>query len=95
LKEYLPGDSTKHIPGSLCQRTGLFTKQYGGDSSAEIWLDYNNVPGHNIESRLSQYAAGYDAKSSVSSMGFLARIKALPVMVYCTIESAWESACPF
>ncbi len=55
LKEYLPGDSTKHIHWkAFAKGQGLFSKQYGGDSSGEIWLDYDNAPGHNSEERLSQ-----------------------------------------
>ena len=55
LKEYQPGDSIKHIHWkAFAKGQGLFSKQYGGDSSAEIWLDYDNTPGHNTEERLSQ-----------------------------------------
>jgi len=55
LKEYQPGDSIKHLHWkAFAKGQGLFSKQYGGDSSAEIWLDYDNAPGHNIEERLSQ-----------------------------------------
>jgi uncharacterized protein (DUF58 family) len=55
LKTYLPGDSTKHIHWkAFAKGQGLFSKQYSGDSSAEIWLDYDKAPGHNTEERLSQ-----------------------------------------
>ena len=55
LKMYLPGDSIKHIHWkAFAKGQGLFSKQYSGDSSAEIWLDYDNAPGHNTEERLSQ-----------------------------------------
>jgi uncharacterized protein (DUF58 family) len=55
LKEYQPGDSIKHIHWkAFAKGQGLFSKQYGGDNSAEIWLDYENAPGHNTEERLSQ-----------------------------------------
>lgn len=55
LKMYLPGDSIKHIHWKAFGKgLGLFSKQYGGDSPAEIWLDYDNAPGHNAEERLSQ-----------------------------------------
>ena len=55
LKEYQPGDSIKHIHWkAFAKGQGLFSKQYGGDSSEEIWLDYDNTPGHNTEERLSQ-----------------------------------------
>jgi uncharacterized protein (DUF58 family) len=55
LKEYLPGNSTKHIHWkAFAKGQGLFSKQYSGDISAEIWLDYDYAPGHNMEERLSQ-----------------------------------------
>lgn len=55
LKEYQPGDSIKHIHWkAFAKGQGLFSKQYGGDSPVEIWLDYDNAPGHNTEERLSQ-----------------------------------------
>jgi len=55
LKEYVPGDSIKHIHWkAFAKGQGLFSKQYSGESSAEIWLDYDNAPGHNTEERLSQ-----------------------------------------
>jgi len=55
LKEYQPGDSIKHIHWkAFAKGQGLFSKQYGGESSAEIRLDYANAPGHNTEERLSQ-----------------------------------------
>ena len=55
LKVYLPGDSIKHIHWkAFAKGQGLFSKQYSGDSSAEIWLDYDKAPGHNTEERLSQ-----------------------------------------
>lgn len=55
LKTYLPGDSTKHIHWkAFAKGQGLFSKQYSGDSSEEIWLDYDNAPGDTTEERLSQ-----------------------------------------
>jgi uncharacterized protein (DUF58 family) len=55
LKEYQPGDGVKQIHWkTFAKGQGLFSKQYGGDSSAEIWLDYANTPGQNTEQRLSQ-----------------------------------------
>ena len=55
LKVYQSGDSIKHIHWkAFAKGLGLFSKQYGGDSSAEIWLDYDSVPGHDTEERLSQ-----------------------------------------
>ena len=55
LKAYLPGDSPKHIHWkAFAKGQGLFSKIYRGDSSAQIWLDYDQAPGHNTEERLSQ-----------------------------------------
>ncbi len=55
LKEYQPGESIKHIHWkTFAKGQGLFSKVYGGESSAEIWLDYEHTPGHNTEQRLSQ-----------------------------------------
>lgn len=55
LKEYLPGDPIRHIHWkAFAKGLGLFSKQYGGDSSTEIWLDYDKAPGYGTEERLSQ-----------------------------------------
>ena len=81
LKEYLPGDSIKQIHWkSFAKGLGLFSKQYGGDSSAEIWLDYENAPGHNTEERLSQLCRWViDAERIGIAYGFsLPGLKLLP-----------------
>ena len=55
LKEYQAGDSIKHIHWkAFAKGQGLFSKQYGGDSLVELWLNYDQTPGHTIEQRLSQ-----------------------------------------
>lgn len=55
LQTYHAGDSLKHIDWkTYAKGIGLFTKQYSGDNSAEIWLDYEHSPGYNPEERLSQ-----------------------------------------
>ncbi|MGZ4996907.1 MAG: DUF58 domain-containing protein [Methylobacter sp.] len=56
LQEYQSGDSIKHIHWkAFAKGLGVFSKQYGGDQSAEeIWLDYDHAPGHNSEERLSR-----------------------------------------
>lgn len=55
LQEYHAGDSIKHIHWkAFAKGQGLFSKQYGGENSAEIWLDYDYAPGNNLEERLSQ-----------------------------------------
>ena len=56
LREYQFGDSIKHIHWkAFAKGLGIFSKQYGGDDSAEeIRLDYELAPGHDIEERLSR-----------------------------------------
>jgi len=55
LQEYQSGDPIRHIHWkAFAKGIGLFSKQYGGESSAEIWLDYDYAYGHNVEERLSQ-----------------------------------------
>ncbi|MCX7096719.1 MAG: DUF58 domain-containing protein [Methylococcales bacterium] len=55
LKSYEPGDPIKHIYWkAFAKGQGLFSKQFGGENSAQIWLDYNYAPGHDTEERLSQ-----------------------------------------
>jgi len=81
LKEYLPGDSIKQIHWkAFAKGLGLFSKQYGGDSSAEIWLDYENATGHNTEERLSQLCRWViDAEHIGIAYGFsLPGLKLLP-----------------
>ena len=72
LKEYQPGDSIKHIHWkAFAKGQGLFSKQYGGDSSEEIWLDYDNTAGHNTEERLSQLCRWViDAERAGINYGF-------------------------
>lgn len=55
LKEYQQGDSIKHIHWkAFAKGQGLFSKQYGGDHLSELWLNYEQAPGHHVEERLSQ-----------------------------------------
>lgn len=55
LKEYQRGDSIKHIHWkAFAKGQGLFSKQYAGDNLTELWLNYEQTPGHNVEERLSQ-----------------------------------------
>ncbi len=54
LQSYQAGDPLKHLHWkAYAKGLGLFTKQYGGQSSAEIWLDYEHAPGLSVEERLS------------------------------------------
>ncbi len=55
LKEYQPGDSIKHIHWkTFAKGQGLFCKQYGGNAQTELWLNYEQTPGHNLEQRIAQ-----------------------------------------
>lgn len=55
LRPYQRGDAIRQIHWkALAKGQGLFSKQYGGAGSQELWLDYQMAPGHHIEERLSQ-----------------------------------------
>jgi uncharacterized protein (DUF58 family) len=55
LKEYQSGDPIRHIHWkAFAKGLGLFSKQYSGETFAELWLDYEAAPGHDTEQRLSQ-----------------------------------------
>jgi uncharacterized protein (DUF58 family) len=73
LKPYQSGDSIKHIHWkTFAKGLGVFSKQYGGEDSAEIWLDYDHAPGHNSEERLSQLCRWVvDAETAGLSYGFV------------------------
>lgn len=55
LNAYQPGDAIRHIHWkAFAKGQGLLSKQYGSEHSGEIWLDYQQTAGHNLEERLSQ-----------------------------------------
>ncbi len=55
LQAYQAGDSIRHIHWrALAKGQGLYTRQYSGAQSAEIWLDYEHTMGAEQEERLSQ-----------------------------------------
>jgi uncharacterized protein (DUF58 family) len=55
LKNYAAGDSIKHIHWkAYAKGHGVFSKQYGGGSDGELWLNLDNTPGYDTEERLSQ-----------------------------------------
>jgi len=55
IKQYQQGDPVKHIHWkAFAKGQGLFSKQYSGENSASLWLNYQQTPGHNVEERLSQ-----------------------------------------
>ncbi len=55
LKTYQIGDSIRQIHWkSFAKGQGVHSKQYAGASSVELWLDFTQTPGSDIEARLSQ-----------------------------------------
>lgn len=55
LQEYQTGDAIRDIHWkTYAKGQGLFSKQYSGSLSSEIWLDYKQTPGKSQEERLSQ-----------------------------------------
>lgn len=55
LQEYQAGDNIKHIHWrSLAKGQGVFTKQFSGVQNSELWLDYEQTKGAELEERLSQ-----------------------------------------
>jgi uncharacterized protein (DUF58 family) len=73
LQSYQGGDPIRHIHWkAYAKGLGLFSKQYGGESSAEIWLDYGHAPGQSLEERLSYLCRWVvDAEQSGLSYGFI------------------------
>ena len=54
LRPYHSGDSLRHIHWKVAARQqGLLTKQFGGDRSEELWLDWSSLPDVPLEQRLS------------------------------------------
>jgi uncharacterized protein (DUF58 family) len=54
LRQYHKGDSLRHIHWKAAARQqGLLTKQFGGDRSEELWLDWASLAGSDVEQRLS------------------------------------------
>jgi uncharacterized protein (DUF58 family) len=73
LQGYQAGDPIKHLHWkAYAKGLGLFTKQYGGESSAEIWLDFSQAPGQSLEERLSHLCRWVvDAEQAGFSYGFI------------------------
>jgi len=72
LQSYQPGDAIKHIHWkSYAKSLGVFSKQYDGENTGQIWLDYIQAPGHGIEDRLSQVCRWLiDAEQAGINYGF-------------------------
>lgn len=56
LRNYQPADSPRHVAWKAVARsTAMLTKQFTGDASAELWLDWSALPGQpDAETRLSR-----------------------------------------
>ncbi len=55
LREFRPGDSPRHVSWKAVARgRGMLTKQFAGGRHASVWLDWEALPGLDIEQRLSQ-----------------------------------------
>ena len=73
LQGYKAGDPIKHLHWKAYARgLGLFSKQYGAENSAEIWLDYGHTSGQSLEERLSYLCRWVvDAEQAGLSYGFV------------------------
>ncbi len=55
LKSYQQGDPIRQIHWkSYAKGQGLYSKQYSGAVTTDLWLDYAMAPGHDVEQRLSR-----------------------------------------
>lgn len=72
MQAYQSGDAIKQIHWkAFAKGLGLLSKQYGGDHSAEICLDYEQAPGQDSEQRLSQLCRWVvDAEQAGITYGF-------------------------
>lgn len=54
LRGYRPGDSPRHVFWKAAARGGaLLTKEFGGSTGEELWLDWDLLPPLDTEARLS------------------------------------------
>jgi uncharacterized protein (DUF58 family) len=59
LRSYRPGDSPRQVNWkALAREQGLQTKQFGGDRSDRLWLDWDALPEMDTEARLSRLCRG-------------------------------------
>lgn len=72
LQSYQAGDPIRHIHWkAYAKGLGIYSKQYGGESSAEIWLDFSVAPGQSVEERLSYLCRWVvDAEQAGLTYGF-------------------------
>jgi uncharacterized protein (DUF58 family) len=56
-RTYRPGDSPRQLDWkAFARERGLIVKQFGGDQSARVWLDWDALPAADAEQRLSLLA---------------------------------------
>lgn len=56
-RAYRPGDSPRQLDWkALARERGLIVKQFGGDQSARVWVDWDALPAADLEQRLSLLA---------------------------------------
>lgn len=57
LRGYQLSDSPRHVAWKAVARSGdMLTKQFTGEASAQMWLDWRALPGLAVEARLSRLA---------------------------------------
>ncbi|MCG6863220.1 MAG: DUF58 domain-containing protein [Chromatiaceae bacterium] len=53
-RDYRPGDSLRRLDWkALARERGLVVKQFGGDRAAQVWIDWDQLPALDTETRLS------------------------------------------
>lgn len=59
IRAYRVGDTPKQIHWkALASERGLQTKQFGGDRADRVWLEWQSMPGTEVEERLSRMCRG-------------------------------------
>jgi len=57
LREYQAGDQPSQIDWkSYARERGLNTRMFGGQTSAPLWIEWDDAPGRDVESRISALA---------------------------------------
>ncbi|BCB26316.1 hypothetical protein SKTS_12020 [Sulfurimicrobium lacus] len=55
LRTYRNGDSLRHVAWkAVAREQGMLTKQFDGATQQELWLDWDLLPGMDVETRLSR-----------------------------------------
>ena len=69
LRSYQRSDSPRHVAWKAVARgSGMLTKQFSGEATAELWLDWQDFPhGLPVEARLSRLAAWVLAAESAGA----------------------------